>query len=36
MRDVSDLKPDPDNPGWFLGFLVVNPETNFVYDIYSG
>ncbi|MFJ2548546.1 hypothetical protein ACIOVF_19025 [Pseudomonas sp. NPDC087612] len=36
MRDVSDLKPDPDNPGWFLGFVVVNPETNVAYDIYPG
>lgn len=36
MRDVSDLEPYPDYPGWFRGFVVVNPETNVVYDIYSG
>lgn len=36
MRDVSDLEPDPDNLGWFRGFVVVNPETNAVYDIFPG
>lgn len=36
MRDVSDLKADPGKPGWFRGFLVVNPATNVVYDIYPG
>lgn len=34
MRDVTDLVPNPDKPGWFRGFVVVNVATGEVRDIY--
>lgn len=36
MRDVTDLEPNPDKPGWFRGFVVVNIATGKVHDIYPG
>lgn len=36
MKDISNLEADPGKPGWYLGFVVVNPVTNVVYDIYPG
>lgn len=34
MRDVTDLVPNPDKPGWFRGFVVVNVATGKAHDIY--
>lgn len=36
MRDVTDLQPNPDKPGWYFGFVVVNTTSNVVHDIYPG
>lgn len=35
-KDTSQLEPNPEMPGWYRGFVVVNTTTNQVHDIYPG
>lgn len=34
MRDVADLEPNPEKPGWYRGLVVVNIATGDVHGIY--